>query len=124
MHKYLIDWDGKQDSDQSTRLANFLRPYWKHDIVCVQVPVAGTRMSYDYVNCSKKIIVEFDGAQHDRLILGHFHRTPEDYRAQIKRDVLKDDLAIKNGFTMIRIKPDDLDKLSKEWFEKEFGISL
>ncbi|MBF9678727.1 hypothetical protein IAI24_11340, partial [Streptococcus pseudopneumoniae] len=53
MHKYLIDWEDKQDSKESKRLAEFLKPYWKYDVVCVQVPVAGTpRYSYDYVNIS------------------------------------------------------------------------
>lgn len=124
MHKYVIDWDGEQDSKESKRLAEFLRPYWKHDVVCSQVPVAGSRMSYDYVNVSKKIIIEHDGQQHDRLVLGFFHRTREDYKNQIKRDVLKDQLAELNGFKMVRTKPDDLDKLSPAWFKEQFDVVL
>lgn len=124
MTQYLIDWDGDQDSEQSSELADFLYPYWKHDIVCVQVPCVGTRMSYDYVNATKRIIIEYDGAQHDKLVLGHFHRTRSDYVAQIKRDLLKNQLAEKNGFKMVRIKPDDLSKLSREWFKETWEITL
>lgn len=123
MPDYLVDWDAKQDSQFSREVLLFLRPYWKHDIVCAQVPVAGTRMSYDYVNVSKRIIVEADGAQHDKLILGFFHRTAEDYKAQFKRDILKDDLAQLNNFKMVRIKPSDL-PLTKEWFKKTYDITL
>lgn len=123
MHKYLVDWDGDQGSAFSEDVLDFLHTYWKNDIVCAEVPVAGTKMRYDYVNVSKKIICETDGAQHDKFISGHFHRTREDYKAQIKRDMLKDELAQKNGFKMIRIKPTDL-PLTKEWLEETFEIKL
>jgi len=123
MDKYLVDWNGKQDSLFSRDVLAFLKPFWKHDIVCAQVPVAGTRMSYDYVNVSKRVIVEADGQQHDNLMLGFFHKTSEDYKAQIKRDIEKDELAEKNGFKMVRVKPSDL-PLNKEWFLKNYDINL
>lgn len=123
MHKYLVDWDADQGSEFSASVLEFLEPYWKHDIVCAEIPVAGTRMRYDFVNVSKKLICETDGAQHDKFMAGHFHRTREDYKAQIKRDMLKDTLAQKNGFKMMRIKPTDL-PLTKEWFFKTFEVTL
>jgi len=124
MHKYLVDWDADQGSEFSANVLEFLEPYWKHDIVCAEVPVAGKmRMRYDFVNLSKKLICETDGAQHDEFIEGFFHRTREDYKAQMQRDMLKDRLAEKNGFKMMRIKPTDL-PLTKEWFLKTFEVTL
>lgn len=123
MHKYLVDWDADQGSMFSEDVLAFFHAYWKNDIVCAEVPVAGTKMRYDFVNVSKKVICETDGAQHDQYISGHFHRNREDYKKQIKRDILKDELAQKNGFKMIRIKPADL-PLTKEWVESTFQIRL
>jgi len=123
MHKYLVDWDADQGSVFSADVLAFLEKYWKYDIVCAEVPVAGTRMKYDFVNVTKMLICETDGAQHDKFIEGHFHRTREDYKAQIKRDVQKDSLAQKNGFKMIRIKPTDL-PLTKEWFKTTYDVDL
>jgi hypothetical protein len=124
MHKYLIDWDDDQDSEQSSQLADFLYPYWRHDVVCCQVPCVGTRMSYDYVNVSKKVICEFDGNQHQNFIEGFFHKSREDYKAQIKRDILKDKLAEASGFKMVRIRPEDLSKLSPQWFKETWEVIL
>lgn len=124
MGNHLIDWDDDQDSKFSKEVADFLHPYWKYDVVCVQVPVAGReKMTYDYVNVSKKIIMEVDGSQHQSFNK-HFHGDCRaKYRAQIDRDLLKDKLAEKNGFTMIRIRPEDL-PLTKEWVEETWEITL
>lgn len=124
MHRYLIDWESSQDSKFSKSVIEFLRPYWRYDVVCTQVPVAGKRYTIDYVNVSKKIMIEVDGRQH--LEYNEFmHRgSRENYKAQFKRDLFKDDYAEKNGFMMIRIIPDDLPKLSPEWFKEKFGITL
>lgn len=123
MHHYLVDWMADQDSQFSAEVLEFFRPYWRHDVVCAQVPVAGNRMSYDYVNVTKRIIVEADGIQHDNPN-SHFHGgSNAKWLGQIKRDHLKNDLAAKNGFTMIRIKPDDM-PLSRRWVESTFGVTL
>ncbi len=123
MAQYKIDWDDDQDSQFSSEVADFFYPYWKHDVVCVQVPVAGTKMTYDYVNINKKIIVEVDGIQHFSP-KSHFHQgSPAKWLAQIKRDDDKNKLAEKNGFTMIRIRPDNL-PLTKKWVEDTWNVVL
>lgn len=123
MPPYRVDFDDDQDSQFSTEVLDFLEPYWRHDMVYAQVPVAGTKMSYDYVNVTKKIILEADGIQHDNP-KSHFHGgIPAKWLSQIKRDQLKNELAAKNGFKMIRIRPGDL-PLTKTWMESTWNISL
>lgn len=120
---YLVDWDADQGSEFSAEVLDFLSIYWKKDVILSEWPVAGTRMRYDYVNLSKKIIVETDGIQHSEYN-PHFHRNSHNiYLAQIKRDVLKDKIAELNGFKMVRINPSDL-PITKEFFKRQFDITL
>jgi len=123
---YQVDWDGKQGSKFSKDVLDFLRPYWKNDKgVLAEWPVAGSRMRYDFVNLSRKIIIESDGVQHDRPNTFHHGKvyTETNYLAQIKRDLDKDTIAEKNGFILVRIKPSDL-PLTKEWFKEKYNIDL
>ena len=128
IHTYMVDWTGKQGSQFSQEVLELMEPYWRHDIVFAELPVAGPgRMRYDFVNLTKKIILETDGRQHD-VFNNHFHQGSRiNYQAQIKRDLDKDYLAELNGFKMVRIKPDDLPKLRisvKAWFRATYGIIL
>lgn len=121
--RYLVDWNAPQGSKFSKEVLDFLRPYWKHDVVLSELEVAGTKMRYDYVNVSKRIICESDGFQHDGYS-AHFHQGSRNaYLAQIKRDLAKDRAAEINGFKMIRVKPSDL-PLTKEFFKRQFDIDL
>lgn len=128
IHRYLIDWTAKKyDSEFSTEVIRLLEPYWRRDIILTQVPVAGTRMSYDFVNITKKIVLENDGEQHGRYNSFMHNGSPLNYGAQITRDLDKDALAELNGFQMVRIKPEDLPKLRvsiKNWFRATYDITL
>lgn len=120
---YLVCWDCDQGSDFSTEVLEFLYPYWRHDVVACELIVAGTKMRFDYVNLSKKIIVETDGEQHDDPDNYWNQSDKFAYGKQMKRDLLKDRFAELNGFKMVRIKPRDL-PLSRKWFEEFYGIIL
>lgn len=123
VHKYLVDWEGEQGSKFSEEVLDFLYDYWKHDVVLCELDVAGTRMRYDFVNLSKRIIVETDGIQHSSYNM-HLHQgSRANYLAQIKRDLAKDRAAEINGFQMVRINPSDL-PLTKDFFKKQFDIDL
>lgn len=120
---YIVDWDGEQGSQFSADILDFLYPYWKHDVVLAEWGVPGTRMRYDYVNLSRRVICECDGLQHDQFS-EHWHKgSRTNYLAQIKRDLLKEKVAEINGFKLIRIKPSDL-PLTKEFFKRQFDIEL
>lgn len=123
INSYRVDWDADQGSDFSTDVLSFLEPYWKHDIVFAELPVAGTRMRYDFVNLTKKVVVETDGEQHDDPAAFHNRGSKAIWLAQIKRDELKNRGAAMNGFKMVRIKPDDL-PLTKKWFLDTYDIAL
>lgn len=123
MHRYCIDWMDDQDSKFSAEVLEFFAPYWRHHIVYTQVPVAGTKMSYDYVNITKRVIIEADGIQHQDPN-SHFHGgSNAKWLSQIKRDDLKDRMAEANGYTMVRITPEHL-PLTKKWVESTFDIKL
>ncbi len=128
IHQYKVDWDDDQGSRFSEEVLDLLHPYWKGHIVFAELPVVGGTkgMRYDYVNVTRKIIIETDGRQHGAFVK-HFHGHPLNYGSQIGRDLLKDELAEKNGFHMVRIKPSDLPALRadiKEWFLKTHDITL
>ena len=120
---YLVDWHADQGSEFSSEVLDFLFPFWKKDVILSEWPVAGTRMRYDYVNLSKKIIIETDGEQHSQYSPYFHNNSRAKYLAQIKRDVLKDKIAELNGFKMVRINPSDL-PITKEFFKRQFDITL
>lgn len=123
VHRYLVDFDADQGSEFSANVLDFFYPFWKHDIVAAELPVAGTKLRYDFVNITKRLIVETDGIAH-LSPKSHFHQgSRAKWLSQVKRDLLKDQLAEKNGFKMLRIRPDHL-PLTKEWVESTFDITL
>lgn len=127
VHNYLVDWTAKQGSEFSREVLDLLYPFWKGDIVFAELPVAGTRMRYDFVNITRKIIVETDGEQHGAYNKHMHNGSIWNYQSQITRDMDKDHLAEINGFRMVRIKPDDLPKLRvsiKAWFKAYHDITL
>jgi hypothetical protein len=120
---YRVDWAAPQGSQFSREVLMFFYPYWRHDVVLAELPVAGTKMRYDFVNITRRIITESDGLQHDDP-LNHFNRgSGAVWLAQIKRDALKDQCAAANGFNLIRIKPTDM-PLSKTFLKRQFDIDL
>jgi hypothetical protein len=119
---YRIDWEGDFPSDFAADVADYLYPYWRHDVVVAELPVAGTKLRYDMVNLTRRIVIETDGIQHDAYT-PHWHGSKVGYLNQIKRDVLKDKIAEANGLVMVRIKPDDL-PLTKSFFKDHYNIDL
>ena len=66
--KYLIDWDKKSRSKFQLQIKSFLQPYWEHDIVFEEFRLVGTRLTFDFYNANKKIMIEVQGAQHTKFI--------------------------------------------------------
>ncbi len=123
VHQYRVDFDADQGSEFSAGVLDFFYPYWKAHVVLAELPVAGTKMRYDFVNLDRRLILETDGVAHFDP-KSHFHGgSPAKWLAQIKRDELKNRMAQVNGFTMIRIQPDNL-PLTKKWVEETFQIVL
>lgn len=122
IHKYLIDWDGKFASNFETEVANWIRPYWKNDVVTAQLKVAGTKLSLDFYNVSQKIAIEVQGRQHV-MYVPFLSGTRSGYLSQLKRDLMKAKFCEINNIKLIEIFPEDL-PLSKKFFKEKFNVIL
>ena len=120
---YLIDYNNDSLSDFQYNIKTFLKPYWQYDVVCEELPVAGTKLRFDFINLNKHIVVEANGIAHlDPK--SHFHGgSKTKWLSQIKRDMLKHKWCEINGYTLVEIEPDDI-PLSKDFFLKEYNIKL
>jgi hypothetical protein len=116
----IIDWDAKSRSKFQFSVKQFLKTYWKGDVVFEELRIVGTRLSLDLYNANKKVAIEVQGEQHFKYV-PFFHNTRGSYLKQIKRDVKKNEFCEINGIHLVEIYPNDI--LSKEFFEK-FGVYL
>ena len=107
--KYLIKWSGKSCSKIQFRTKQFLKPFWKNQIVYEEFPVYGTKMRVDILNATNKF---FHGGSRLK------------YLESIKRDVAKANWLESNNFTLIEIEEDEIDSLSIEFFKKNFNLVL
>ena len=124
INKYRIDWNSKSASSLQKEVKDFLRPFWIGQIVCEEMTIPGSRMRCDFVNFNKKIVIEMSPGQH-REYNKFFHKGSRlNYLNQLKRDLMKELWAIANGFKFVDIYEEDLPYLSREWFEKNYGINL
>ena len=121
--RFLINWDKKSRSKIQFKVKQFLRSYWQNHVVYEEFPVYGTRMKVDILNATKKIAVEVNGRQHSSFNSFFHNNSRNKYLASIKRDVQKREWLEKNGFTVIEIEEDEVNKLSEEFIAKN-GIKL
>lgn len=72
--------------------------------VTMPIEIEGSRITveFDVVNFGHKVIFEIQG-EHHRKFVPHFHKTPEAFARQRKRDVAKVQWAEDNGWTLIQI---------------------
>ncbi len=119
--KYYVEWNGGTRSKGQTALKKFLYPFWKNDLILEEMPLVGSRMTFDIVNISKSICIEFQGKQHTEHVK-HFHgaRTGK-FLSQIKRDMKKHDWCEINGFNLVEIFNEK--ELTYEYFSSK-GILL
>ena len=119
--RYLINWRAKSRSNIQFEVKQFLKTYWLHDVVFEEFPVAGTKMTLDFYNATKKVAVEVQGGQHLKYT-PYFHgRSKSNFLGQIRRDHDKQKFCELNKLTLVEVYPDD--KLSKSLF-KTFGVVL
>ena len=122
--KYLINWDKKSRSKIQFQVKQFLRDYWSNQIVYEEFPVYGSRMTVDILNATKKIAIEVQGKQHTEFNKFFHNNSRADYLNGIKRDLLKADWLVRNNFTLIEINEDEVNSLTKSFFEKNFQVKL
>lgn len=122
--RFLIKWGGKSRSLIQKEVKNFLKTYWKNQIVYEEFPVYGTRMKVDILNATKKIAIEVNGPQHNSFNKFFHNNSRMAYLNSIKRDYQKREWLEKNNFKIIELEEKDIKKLSPEFIENTFGISI
>jgi len=114
--KYLINWDKPSRSKFQTRVKDFLRSYWQHDVVFEEFRVVGTRLTLDFYNANKKIAVEVQGAQHTKYVK-FFHKNKFKYSDQLKRDEKKFQFCATNKIKLAEVYPQD--KITASLFDDQ-----
>ena len=84
--KYLIDWEGRSKSKVQSSVKKYLKKYWSHDIVFEEFPLAGSRMTFDFYNASKNIVIEVQGKQHTKFVPFMHAGSKINFLKQLKRD--------------------------------------
>lgn len=111
-YKYKIDWDAPSLSKVQKRVKDLLYEHWCADFVYEEFPVAGTRLSFDFYNASKDIVIEVDGKQHYQYNK-HFHsESRQKFLNQLIRDDDKETFCALNGIKLYRIR-EDLDLIEQ-----------
>ena len=121
--KYLIDWDRACKSKIQFQTKQFLKPFWRPCICYEEFPVYGTQMKVDILNATLRIAVEVNGPQHSELHFFH-NQQPIKYLDSIRRDDKKFHWLKLNGFKVIEINFDEIDKLSVDFIKDKFDITL
>lgn len=120
---YLIDWDAKSRSIAQFDVKQFLKPFWRSNIVYEEFPVYGTRLKVDILNATKKIGIEVHGPQHEEF--HYFHNGSRvAYLKGIKNDHAKAEWLESNGFQHVIIYTKEISELSEKFFIDKFGIIL
>jgi|TARA_B100000085_G_C18533117_1_gene508802 hypothetical protein len=122
--KYLVDWDKKSRSKIQFTVKQFLKTYWKGQVVYEEFPVYGTKMSVDILNATKKIAIEVQGRQHNEFNKFFHSDSRLKYLESIKRDLKKAEWLEMNDFNLIEINEDEINQLSKKFFLTKFDIVL
>lgn len=106
-NRYLIDWDAKSKSLLQAKVKAFLRGHWRNDVVFEEFPLAGTKMSFDFFNASKKIMIEVQGNQHQRYTPFFHNKNKANFLSQLRRDKDKHHFCELNDISLIEIYPKD-----------------
>jgi very-short-patch-repair endonuclease len=81
-------------------------------------------MKVDFINISRKIAIEVNGDQHSSFNKFFHNNSRLNYLNSIKRDYKKSVWLEKNGFQLLELETSDLNKLSYDYINHTFKISL
>jgi hypothetical protein len=124
VRKYLIKWDDKSKSKVQFNVKQFLKKYWVGHIVYEEFPVYGSRLKVDIFNATCKVAVEVHGKQHEEYNEFFHNKSREEYRKSFERDQSKAKWLEKNGYKLVIVYENEVDKLNKEFFSEKFGVHL
>lgn len=118
--RYLINWDKPAPSKGSQEVKDFLGANYRFWTWFEEYRVPGTKLKVDFLSTTSKVAIEFHGRQHSQFVK-HWHGSKSGFLGHIKRDVKKEELLLKNGFCFIELYDEDLELLSKSWFESRLA---
>lgn len=122
--KYRVDWDSKSKSNLQFEVKQFLRQYWENHIVYEEFPVYGSRMKVDFINATRKIAIEVNGAQHSSFNKFFHNNSRAKYLSSIRRDYEKYEWLMKNQFKFIELEQKDLETLTPDFIKQKFDIEI
>ncbi len=122
--KYAIKWDEPSRSKIQFQIKQFLKQYWKNQIVFEEFPVFGSRMKVDILNVTSKIAVEVNGSQHSKYNKFFHGKSRLNYLRGIKRDVAKEAWLTLNQFTLVEIFDNEVNLVDHQFFKDKYNISL
>lgn len=124
INKKLIKWDDPSASSAQFKTKKFLKDYWAPDRVCEEFIIPGSRLRIDFINFSKKIVIEVSGQQHEKFVK-FYHKNRLNFLSSVKRDMQKIDwVESKMKFKFIEIYDNEVDMLSENFFLERFDINL
>ena len=118
---YTVKWDSASRSKRQYAVKQFLKKYWINDFVFEELPMAGTKLSFDFYNSSKNIMVEVQGEQHLKHTPFFHGKAKSQFVSQIRRDNDKLNFCKLNKIPLVEVYPKD--EISEELFYS-FGITL
>jgi len=118
--QYRIDWKKRAPSKGSQAVKDLLFKNYAHLDWYEEYRIPGTRLRVDFLCSNIRVAIEFHGRQHQDFV-PFMHGSRSGFLSHIKRDVKKEELLTKNGFRFIEIYEEDVDSLSKKWFEEKLN---
>ena len=122
--KYKMEWEKKSRSKLQFNTKQFFKKYWLGHVVYEEFPVFGTLLKVDILNATLKIAIEVQGGQHNAYNKFFHGNSTANYLASIKRDMVKYEWVERNGYDFLELIPEDIDKLSPEYIEEKFNITI
>ena len=108
IRNYLIDWEKKSKSNIQFDTKQFLKEYWSNSVVFEEFPVAGTRLTLDFYNATKKIAVEVQGIQHRKYVPFFHGGNKINHLDQLRRDKQKREFCEANEIELVEIYETDI----------------
>ena len=122
--RYLHEWEGgRKVSGPQSKVSDFLKPYWRHHVVCSEFVIPGSRLRVDFVNWTRRIAIEVSPSG-SHSFNPFFHKSRPGFGAAMHREFDKAEWLEQVGVRLIEVFDEDLDNLSPEWFQEKYGVTL
>jgi hypothetical protein len=118
---HLIKWAAPSRSKFQFNVKQFLEKYWKSDMVFEELPLAGSRMSFDFYNATQNIAIEVQGQQHTKYTPFFHGKAKSNFLGQIRRDNDKQKYCEINKIKLIEVYPKD--QITEESMRK-LGLNI